>query len=579
MKATDYCNLGCKYCYVPQDQRNISQSLSLDTLPILFRKMFDWQQNEESRGDIEMCWSGGEVLTLPLNWWEEMFATQKTVYESGNYTFKIKNSIQTNLTLLDEHRFEFLNKHKVGIGTSIDGPKEIMDRTRIFKDGRSAFDVIINRINRLKEKYNFTPGAIVVLSKANATDIDKIFHFFNEIKVGFQINTYHYAPSSSDKHTLHELTTDEYLNTMCHLFDLWSERSDSVEISNFKRIMDFLLYGKRAVCKMDPACAVRFYMVRWNGDVYPCNEFSGADFEKKYCYGNLIKQDWHEIRDHPTRKILLERDKAIQEFKHKSNKCLNCRYWKACHGGCFHCTLKYQYCNNEDIQPMTVASHRDVENCEKTYGLYKYIEDKLRIYSKKHLLPVLLYPDRVTNNKEERRQSFYNYQEQTFRLSSIDPKMQADQLQPVHYRLLGMCLKDYRKILYICCDSEESIKKHIQNNETKTYFQTIDYRNNGFMNTQFNGGDNITKWNVWSSGKRWDVIVIPIQYIHPDDVLKLLYLCENNLELGGKVIVCSTSHFLHKQKFLDVSEYYGIKEYDPKATAINCRDMSYAILS
>jgi sulfatase maturation enzyme AslB (radical SAM superfamily) len=230
MKATDHCNLRCRYCYVPEPQRQVKEHLAVEQMPTLFRKMFDWQQNEESAGHLEVCWSGGEMLSLPLPWWEDMLRMQQKVYQSGRYTFRLSNSIQTNFTLMDEERLNLLTRNNVNIGMSLDGPKECMDKTRVFPGGASAFDIIVEKLLHFREKQGFKPGVILVLSRANVGLIDEVWEFFNDLRMGFQVNTYHFAPSSAPRHEDNAITVREYLDAMCHLFDLWSERTDSIDI-------------------------------------------------------------------------------------------------------------------------------------------------------------------------------------------------------------------------------------------------------------------------------------------------------------------------------------------------------------
>ncbi len=582
MKATDYCNMGCRYCYVPSEQRRTKEQLPLETLPVIFRNMFEWQQSEESCGDLEMCWSGGEVLTLPPEWWEGMLSIQRKIHASGRYTFKLTNSMQTNLTLLDDQRFESLARHDVRIGTSLDGPKAVTDKTRLFKDGSSAFDVILGRMQHLRAKYQFVPGVIVVLSKANVGRLPEVFHFFNEMKMGFQINTYHYTPSSSARHPAHILSAKEYLAAMCELFDLWSERPDAVDVHNFRRVTEFLLYGKRDVCKMGPACANRFYMVRWNGDVYPCNEFAGAEFEKEFCYGNLLRQDWHAVRDHPTRQLLIHRPRLIRESPRRGNRCRHCRYWEGCHGGCLHSTLKGQYRRGVDCSAATVGSRSDTEECEKTYGLFAHAEKRMREKARQYHVPVWLYPDRVTPDKKKRRRMFYDYQQQLWQMWQIDPAQQPTELPPLPTRLLAACVRDARSVLHVCCGSGGLLRAVRHQKGPGVEVLGLDYRRPPAApeadETIF-AGEDLLQWEQWRSGPRWDVIFVAAEYVHSDDMEGLLSCCEPTLRPGGRIIVYATEAYLHQGKFLNIVSVPGVATFDPGAVAVTCGGLTYTVLS
>jgi len=581
MKITDFCNMGCTYCYVPEERRDNKKILSLDELPSLYKKIFEWQQSTGSGKGLHFNWAGGEVLTVPLDWWREAMRIQRDCYREGGYSFGVSNGIQTNMTLMNDEYIKFILENKIDIGISMDGPKKCMDKTRVFADGRSAFSVIEKNLKRLIEVYGYKPGVIVVLTKHNINHLEEIFYFFKKLGITFQVNSYHYAPSSVDKDSSNTITAKEYLKAMCQLFDLWSRRTDSTNIANFERMTKFLLHGRAQLCCHKPTCADQFYMIRSNGDVYPCNEFEGTEFEHEYCYGNLFKQDWREIRDHPTRQLLLKRALKIKQ----ADECKGCRFWKGCYGGCFHSGLKNQYRNSLDYSPEKVASMKDTGHCQITYGLYEYIEKRLEEESKKNLLPVLLYTKRDADQEVERKEAFYEFHRQSWEASRIDPMIKYFKLRPAQLKLLTAQLSGKKDILHVCSGDGSLLNYAETQNGKAVKMLGLDYRSqNDEMNIKFSKNrknvvcENVMKWQGWRGDSQWDAIVIASHLIHSDDLGQLLLLCRSHLKNDGVIILYSPDFVLREQEIVDMSLCQDIKEFDPNVIPISCAGITIAVL-
>ena len=60
-------------------------------------------------------------------------------------------NITTNGTLLTDEMIHYFRTHDVSMMISLDGPKEINDRNRVFADGQGTYDAVMERIARIKE--------------------------------------------------------------------------------------------------------------------------------------------------------------------------------------------------------------------------------------------------------------------------------------------------------------------------------------------------------------------------------------------------------------------------------------------
>ena len=74
-------------------------------------------------------------------------------------------SLTTNATLLRPDIIEFLAENRVGVTISIDGPKEMQDQFRVFKNGTGSYDIVAPKINELLQRHRSRPiGARVTLT-------------------------------------------------------------------------------------------------------------------------------------------------------------------------------------------------------------------------------------------------------------------------------------------------------------------------------------------------------------------------------------------------------------------------------
>src|SRR5262249_33497154 len=119
IQPTPFCNLDCSYCYLP-DRKNTSK-ITLATL----EKTFDWVFSSGLvRAPFTLLWHAGEPMVLPASFYEQ--ATE-LLERQNNSGFEVVQSFQTNATLLDVDWCDFIKRHNVHVGVSVDGPAFLHD--------------------------------------------------------------------------------------------------------------------------------------------------------------------------------------------------------------------------------------------------------------------------------------------------------------------------------------------------------------------------------------------------------------------------------------------------------------------
>lgn len=143
VQPTPFCNINCSYCYLPSrhDKRVIAQS----TVANLFQKLFasGW-----ARPEVTVVWHAGEPMVLPVAFYREAFAAIEAMRPAH---VRIKHSFQTNGTLIKPDWCDFLKEWDVGLGVSVDGPREIHDANRKTRSGKGTYDRAMAGIRMLRE--------------------------------------------------------------------------------------------------------------------------------------------------------------------------------------------------------------------------------------------------------------------------------------------------------------------------------------------------------------------------------------------------------------------------------------------
>jgi len=171
LQPTPFCNIACKYCYLPQ--RNDTSSMSLDTVRAVFQKVFasGWSQPW-----LTVIWHAGEPLVMPITYYEAAFALIEELRPDG---IEVRHAIQTNGMLINAAWCDFFKRWNVGLGVSIDGPQRIHDIHRVTRKGHGTFDKTVAGI-RLLRREQVPFHVISVLSTQGMAVPEEMLHFYQK---------------------------------------------------------------------------------------------------------------------------------------------------------------------------------------------------------------------------------------------------------------------------------------------------------------------------------------------------------------------------------------------------------------
>lgn len=309
INITQICNLHCTYCAAGGDgtygeaQKKISVEKTIPQLKFFLDKV-------PNGGTFHITFLGGEPLLYPEA--IELIADYVTLATAGR-AIKADFSITTNGTLIDEKALRILTKTKCKVTVSLDGPKEINDRSRPKKNGQGSTEDVIAGIKKLVEHKDQLGGLFIhsVFSENNS-DLRAAYQFFSEFEVdGLD---FVYSVNSSA-----EILSQKYIAEMQSIADLAFKKGGESELRKiglFDRYFDTLDNQQQ----VENYCGAgkSYLMIDARNQIYTC-PWEVGQRESQVGSGSILS----------TEKL---KDLAIPLIER--NNCQTCWARFVCGGGC-----------------------------------------------------------------------------------------------------------------------------------------------------------------------------------------------------------------------------------------------------
>ncbi|WP_110740963.1 MULTISPECIES: radical SAM protein [unclassified Pseudomonas] len=170
LKLTERCNIACTYCYYFEndDRSALTRPWRFldESVPILKARIQDALLNGFC-DSVRIIFHGGEPLLFGKVRFRALCLELMSIISANK---KVALCMQTNAMLVDDEWIEIFQEFKIGVGVSVDGPREVHDRFRLDKRGRATFDKTVAGIHKLvgaaKAEKISPPGALIVIQPA-----------------------------------------------------------------------------------------------------------------------------------------------------------------------------------------------------------------------------------------------------------------------------------------------------------------------------------------------------------------------------------------------------------------------------
>lgn len=325
LKPTYACNYRCKYCYLTNNTKSSCRRFDAAFAKRVLIQAKDYVLRSKRR-ELNIIWHGGEPLLWGIDNYRDVFDFMAKELQGLNY----KNSMQTNLSLINDDYIELFHNNNVHVGFSLDGTKEINDSLRVRSDGLGTYDVVMEKLSLCRKK-GLSVGCIAVGTRKHIGKIPQLYKLFCDNHINFKFNPLFKAGEAENHKDEFGITVDEYAQMAIELFDLWfDDDKNRVVESNFMEIASNIITGHTSSCMFGMNCQDNFIAVSPTGYVVPCGRFCDENL-LEYAYGNLHEQSLTEIIDNSRKTDAYKRWESIEK-----GSCKRCEFFDICHGGCMH---------------------------------------------------------------------------------------------------------------------------------------------------------------------------------------------------------------------------------------------------
>ncbi len=335
------CNLNCEYCFYLEKKALFGSGekyrMSDEVLAAFIKKYI----TSQSTPVVEFVWQGGESTLLGLDFFKKVLELQKPFSARK----AIRNSLQTNGTLLTDEWCRFLKKNDFIVGISLDGPEEIHDRYRRDRKGCGTFKRVMHGL-RLLKKYDVEYNVLACVGRDTAARPLEVYRFFRDEGIKFIQFTpvVECLPDAESKRlglnlavprvgcgrrqaevTTFTVDPKGYADFLISIYEEWV-RHDVGEmfVMNFEWALNAWLGNPSPVCVHAERCG-RSLVIEHNGDVYACDHC----VYPQYRLGNILTASLTNMADKS-----IESGFGVAKERDLPKKCRECVVLRACRGGC-----------------------------------------------------------------------------------------------------------------------------------------------------------------------------------------------------------------------------------------------------
>lgn len=318
LQPTTWCNLDCRYCYLPF--RKLNHQMSPGVAAALAQAV---AQFEDIGHPIGIVWHGGEPLAVGRQRFTDLLAPFEELRRAG----RIHHYVQTNATLITETWCDLLVTHDVSVGVSIDGPAAA-SAERVDLRGKPAFDRILRGIARLRE-HGIPFSVISVVGTTGITMPEDLLEFLASLgchSAGFNIE------EIEGVNTGRTPPTPEQAEEFWRRALTWTrEHGESPTVREVERLAEYLHLirtGQKSAWdqrRLDPIPTIS-----WKGDVVLLSpelaDTTAPDYGD-FLAGNILDQPLTEIvRD-------AHRLRYVRDFLTGLDRCQSeCEFFDFCRG-------------------------------------------------------------------------------------------------------------------------------------------------------------------------------------------------------------------------------------------------------
>jgi len=325
------CNLDCSYCFYLTKEELYPGSkfrMSDEVLASYLEQVI----SSEPGDIVTVAWQGGEPTLLGVDFYRRAAELAAERLPAGK---RVRWTMQTNGTKLDDEWCELFREHDYLIGLSIDGPRELHDAFRRDKRGGGTFDSVFAAA-RLLQRHAVDVNVLTCVHSANGDHGLDVYRFIRD-ELGARylqlipiVERVDESGETGHRQTGTEVTArtvgaEQWGDFLIEVFDEWIGR-DVGEV--FVLMFDWALAAWLGL--ESPTCIFRercggALALEHTGDLYSCDHF----VDPEHLLGNIRETSMRElVSSDRQRQFGADKEGTLPRY------CRECEVRFACNGEC-----------------------------------------------------------------------------------------------------------------------------------------------------------------------------------------------------------------------------------------------------
>jgi len=361
------CDHACIYCHA--SSKNMARK-DLDMTEKTAKKVVDIIFQTTS-SDIIIEFQGGEPLA---NFEVVKFIVNYALKKNKKAKKKLRFSLVSTLTLLDDKKLNWLYSKKISICSSLDGPRNIHNKNRPMINKKDGYSITTQRIRKVKKKYRglgYQMNALVTTTRYSLPLWKEIVDEY--VKLGTEgihlrpLNPFGMAKSLQGVigYTAEEFL-EFYKKSLDYIIKLnikgikIRERTATIFIEKIFTDNDPNFLDLRSPC----GAGIGQIAYHYNGDIYTCDEgrMIGQMGDQTFKMGNVYENTYKEIMSSSVTKSL-----CVASTLDGLTGCSDCVYLPYC-GVC----PVFNYSEEKNIFAQSPNNFR----CQINKGILDYLFQK-----------------------------------------------------------------------------------------------------------------------------------------------------------------------------------------------------------
>ncbi len=318
---TEKCNLACGYCLAGASPRmpHMSEEVAFRAVDLAYAM--------DTSDGITFEFSGGEPFLR--------FALMRRLVDyMRNHPERRERpayfSVQTNGTLLDEERVDWMRENGIIVGLSLDGNPESHNRSRPQVNGRESFTKVMHGIDLL-QRAGIGFGVLVVLNRSNIDAVEPMIDFLVDNGIeSIKLNPVAFLGTGRSGWDAFGITQGDAITYFQALAKRLVERDCNVFEANLFDMTRHLVSKQRHSRCIRGHCGAgdTFNAVSADGSIYPCGRATQSPGLK---LGSVLD-------DAKSLNACAAQNPVIQQIRERRpgtfEDCQTCLYQELCQAGC-----------------------------------------------------------------------------------------------------------------------------------------------------------------------------------------------------------------------------------------------------